>query len=137
AVALDHFVKRLRNKILTHRSEIVSLDTSDAEGDALLVAYGSVYRCARAAAREARRSGWSVGSLKLNTLWPLADEELRALAQGRRAVVVMENNMGQMYPYLKAEMGRDTEVLFLPPQLIGELHDVEYVLDFLKERVRC
>jgi len=137
AVALDRFVKRLRGKILKHRREIVSLDTSDAAGDVLLVAYGSIYRCARAVAREARARGWSVGSLKLDTLWPLADEELRALATGRRAVVVMENNMGQMYPYLKAEMGRETDVLFLPPQRIGELHDIEYVLDFLKERVRC
>jgi 2-oxoglutarate ferredoxin oxidoreductase subunit alpha len=136
-VALDTFVKRLRGKILKHRQEIVSLDASDADGDVLLLAYGSIYRCARAAAREARARGWSVGSLKLNTLWPLADVELRALATGRRAVVVMENNMGQMYPYLKAEMGREADVLFLPPQRIGELHDIEYVLEFLKERVRC
>lgn len=137
AVALDAFVRRLRNKVLKHRAEIVDVDASDADGDVLLLGYGTVYRCARAAAREARARGWNVGSLRLVTLWPFAEEELAALARGRRAVVVMENNMGQMFPYVKAAMGRETEVRFLPPQLIGDLHDVDYVLDHLKEGGLC
>ncbi|MFC1935662.1 2-oxoacid:acceptor oxidoreductase subunit alpha [Chloroflexota bacterium] len=136
AKALDSFVKKLRNKILKHRHEITMIDATDAYGDVLLVAYGSVYRCARAASQAARARGWKVGSCKLGTLWPFPAEEVSELTAGRRVVVVMENNMGQLYPYVKAEASRDTEVVFLPPQVLGELHDVEYILESIEEYVR-
>lgn len=135
AGALDNFVRKLRNKILKHRDSIVEIDASESDGDVLLVAYGSVHRCAQAATQEARQRGWSVGNLKLVTLWPFPDKELQRLAQGRRAVIVLENNMGQMYHYVKAETGAHAETPFLPPQTIGELHDVDYILDFVKEYV--
>jgi 2-oxoglutarate ferredoxin oxidoreductase subunit alpha len=135
AGALDNFVKKLRNKVLKHRDRIVEIDASESDGDVLLVAYGSVHRCAQAATREARQRGWSVGNVKLVTLWPFSDKELQRLSRGRRAVVVLENNMGQMYPYVKAETGASAETVFLPPRTIGELHDVDYILDFVKEYV--
>ena len=136
ARALDNFVRKLRNKVLKHQHEIVEVDEAEADGDVLLVAYGSVHRCAEAATHLARERGWSVGNCRLITLWPFPGEELRRLSQGRHAVVVMENNMGQMYPYVKSETGRNAETLFLPPQVIGELHDVEYILDSIEKCTR-
>ncbi len=112
------------------------MDAEDADGDVLLVAYGSVYRCARAASQAARARGWKVGSCKLGTLWPFPGEEVKALSASRRVVVVMENNMGQLYPYVKAETCGNAETVFLPPQVLGELHDVEYVLESIREYVR-
>ncbi len=135
AKALDHFVKGLRNKIIKHRNQIVEIDDSDADGDVLLLAYGSIHRCAQAATQVARERGWSVGNCKLITLWPFPDEELGRLSQGRKAVIVLENNMGQMYHYVKAETGANAETVFLPPEIIGELHDVDHILDFVKEYV--
>jgi 2-oxoglutarate ferredoxin oxidoreductase subunit alpha len=136
ARALDNFVRKLRNKVLKHQHEIVEVDETEADGDVLLVAYGSVHRCAEAATHLARERGWSVGNCRLITLWPFPEEELRRLSQGRRAVVVMENNMGQMYPYVKSETGRNAETFFLPPQVIGELHDVGYILDSIEKYAR-
>ena len=83
----------------------------------------------------ARERGWSVGNCKLVTLWPFPDRELTQLSKGRKAVVVLENNMGQMYHYVKAETGANAETVFLPPEIIGELHDVGHILDFVKEYV--
>ena len=136
ARALDNFVKKLRNKVLKHRQETTMIDINNADGDVLLVAYGSVYRCARAASQAARGRGWKVGSCKLGTLWPFPGEEVQALSAGKRAVVVMENNMGQLYPYVKAETCGNAETVFLPPQVVGELHDVDYVLESIREYVR-
>jgi 2-oxoglutarate ferredoxin oxidoreductase subunit alpha len=133
ARALDNFVRKLRNKIVKHRDEIVEMDTIEAEGDVLLVAYGSVARCAQAATQEARSRGWSVGCCKLVTIWPFADKELRQLSRSRRAVVVLENNMGQIYHYVKAETAANAETIFLPPEVVGELHDVDYILEAVKK----
>jgi 2-oxoglutarate ferredoxin oxidoreductase subunit alpha len=133
ARALDNFVRKLRNKIVKHRDEIVEMDTIEAEGDVLLVAYGSVARCAQAATQEARSRGWSVGCCKLVTIWPFADKELRQLSRSRRAVVVLENNMGQIYHYVKAETAANAETVFLPPEVVGELHDVDYILEAVKK----
>ena len=132
AKALDKFVRRLRNKIIKHRAEITEVDAGNADGDVLLVAYGSVYRCAQAACDAGRARGWNVGSAKLVTLWPFPGEDLRELSKGRRAVVVMENNMGQMYHFVKAELGGIAETVFLPPRAIGELHHIEDILEFIE-----
>ena len=38
-----------------------------------------------------------VGLLELQTLWPFPRETVRARCEGRRHVLVVEMNMGQMY----------------------------------------
>jgi hypothetical protein len=38
-----------------------------------------------------------------------------------------------MYPYIKAEAARFAEVSFLPPRLVGEIHDPEDILIKIRE----
>ena len=133
AHALDNFIRKLRNKILKHRQDIVVVEP-DFEGcDVVLVSYGSVSRCSKEAARRAREEGLNVGTMRLVTLWPFPEEEIRDMAEKVDRVIVMENNMGQIYPYIKAEASCSAEVEFLPPETLGELHRVEYVLDRLRD----
>jgi 2-oxoglutarate ferredoxin oxidoreductase subunit alpha len=48
-------------------------------------------------------------------------------------VIVLENNLGQLYPYIKAAAAHYADVYFLPPRVLGEIHDPENVLQKIRE----
>ncbi len=133
AKALDVFIRKLNDKIAKHRDEIVRV-ASDAEGaEIVLVSYGSVFRCAQAAVEAGRAEGLPLGSFKLGTLWPFPDREIAALAERARRLFVLENNLGQMFHYVQAAAAPRCGVSFLPPRVLGELHEVEDILKAVRE----
>jgi len=133
ASALDQFIKKLNGKIARHRNEIVRV-AADADGaEIVLVSYGSIFRCAQAAVETGRAEGLSLGWFKLGTLWPLADEEIAALAEKARHLIVLENNLGQMFHYVQAAAGGRARVSFLPPRVLGELHEIGDILTAVRE----
>ncbi len=133
ASALHVFIKKLNDKIEKHRDEIVRV-TADADGaDVVLVAYGSVFRCAQAAVDAGRAEGLRLGWLKLGTIWPFADKEIAALSAKVKHFVVLENNLGQIVPYVQAAAAGKATVSFLPPRVLGELHEIEDVLKAVRE----
>ena len=69
------------------------VDVDDAE--LVVVAFGSIGRIARSAIRRLRAEGHRIGLFRPITLFPFPEEALRALAPGRR-FLVMEQNTGQM-----------------------------------------
>jgi 2-oxoglutarate ferredoxin oxidoreductase subunit alpha len=134
--ALDNFIRRLRNKILRHRDDIVQVEADYDGCDVALVAYGAVARCAKEAVRVARSSGLRVGCLRIITAWPFPDREIKALAQRVRKILVLENNSGQYYPYVKAEAAGLADVEFLAPEILGQVHGLDHVVDHVKEMLR-
>ena len=66
------------------------------------------------------------------TVWPFADEEIRTLCGRARCVLVMENNLGQMLPYVQAALGGGTEVIPMAPVVLGTLHRPATVLEKIK-----
>jgi 2-oxoglutarate ferredoxin oxidoreductase subunit alpha len=85
------------------------------------------------AAAQARKEGISVGTLRLITVWPFPEEEIARMAKKAKQVIVLENNLGQLYPYIKAEAAHFAEVSFLPPRLVGEIQDPEDILRKIRE----
>lgn len=134
--ALDNFIRRLRNKILKHRDEIVQVEADYDGCDLALVAYGAVARCAKEAARLARSRGFDVGYLRVITAWPFPDREIRDLSQKVKRILVLENNSGQYYPYVRAEAAGAAEVGFLAPEILGQLHGLDYVVEKIGEVLR-
>jgi len=133
AKALDLFIRKLNDKIEKHRDEIVRV-ASDAEGaEIVLVSYGSVFRCAQAAVEAGRADGLPLGSFKLGTLWPFADREIAALAERARYLIVLENNLGQIFHYVQAAAAGRAHVSFLRPRVLGELHEIEDILKAVRE----
>jgi len=65
--------------------------------------------------------------------WPFADREIRQLAERVDAILVLENNTGQLYPYIKAEAAHACPVHFLGPETLGQIHDPEFILKTIKE----
>ncbi|MBI3044973.1 MAG: 2-oxoacid:acceptor oxidoreductase subunit alpha [Betaproteobacteria bacterium] len=118
-VQLDFFIRRIHEKVLSHRDEVVMTEatrTDDAE--ILVVAYGIMAQVAKEAVHLARQQGIRMGLLKLTTVWPFPDAEVRAHAARAKAVIVPEMSRGQ----LLGEVGKalnNTGVPILPLQHIN------------------
>jgi 2-oxoglutarate ferredoxin oxidoreductase subunit alpha len=133
---MHNYVVKPIEKILGAKDDIVQV-ASEGLDDAriALVSYGTVSRCARAAADLARQQGLAVGTFRLVTCWPLAEAQLRQLAEQVEAVLVLENNTGQLFPYVQAQTAHACKVRFLGPEILGQIHDPEYILKAIKEIV--
>jgi 2-oxoglutarate ferredoxin oxidoreductase subunit alpha len=133
AKALDVFIRKLNDKIEKHQDAIVRV-ASDADGaEVVLVSYGSIFRCAQAAVEQGRAEGMALGWFKLGTLWPFPDREIAALAERVRHLIVLENNLGQIFHYVQAAAAGRARVSFLPPRILGELHEIEDILKAVRE----
>lgn len=131
---MHNYVMTPIEKIKKGRYDIVEVVSEGMEdADIAIVSYGTVSRCARAAAILARKEGIKVGTARMVTCWPLPDEEIREIAEKVDAILVLENNTGQMLPYIKAEAVHACKVSFLGPEILGQIHDPEYVLNKIKE----
>ena len=131
--ALDHFIRQLSNKILKHKEDIVKVERDYEGAEVVLVSYGAVSRAAQMAAARAREEGLPVGTLRLITVWPFPEEEVETMARRAKKVIVLENNLGQLYPFIKAEAAAHADVSFLPPRVIGEIQDPENILQKIRE----
>jgi 2-oxoglutarate ferredoxin oxidoreductase subunit alpha len=134
--SLDKFVRKLSNKILKHKEEITIVERDYVGAEVVLVSYGPVARAAATGAQLAREAGMPAGTLRLVTLWPFPDHEIERMAKTAKHVIVLENNLGQMYPYVKAAAAPFANVSFLPPRLVGQIQDPEDILARIREVVR-
>jgi 2-oxoglutarate/2-oxoacid ferredoxin oxidoreductase subunit alpha len=90
-------LQRLENKISAHRDDIVQVEEYFMEDAQIgLLSYGSSARSCRYAVRQARQRGIKAGLLRLKTLWPFADKEIRAYSGRLNHWIVAELNMGQI-----------------------------------------
>ncbi len=90
---MHNYVMSPINKIKKGRNDIVEiLSEGMADADVAIVSYGTVSRCARAAAMLARKEGIKVGTVRMVTCWPLPDKEIREIADKVSAMLVLENN---------------------------------------------
>ncbi|MCS7125020.1 MAG: 2-oxoacid:acceptor oxidoreductase subunit alpha [Candidatus Bathyarchaeota archaeon] len=133
-VYVDKVVRALHRKIEKHKENIVKVETKfldDAE--IALLTYGSVARTAIHVVNQARKTGIKVGIIRLITLWPFPDVQVQSAARKTGRIVVMENNLGQVVNKVSEVAAKYADVKFLPPRIIGSLHEPEYVINFLKE----
>ena len=133
---MHSYLMRPIEKILKHRDDIVQVRADYSDAKIALVTYGTVSRSAMAAAQLARQRGIRVGTLCLLTCWPFPDEEIRQMAEQVDYVLVLENNNGQLYPYIKAEAAHACSVDLLRPQTLGQVHDPEYIVAHMEEMIK-
>jgi len=132
---MHKYIKNPIRKILKKRDGIVEVKADYSGAEIAIVSYGTVSRSARAAAQLAREEGIKVGTLRLVTCWPLPDVEIRQMAESVESVLVVENNTGQMYPYIKSEAAHACRVEFLGPEILGQIHEPEYIVSYIKEMI--
>ena len=87
-----------------------SRQTEDA--DTLLVGFGLSARICRTAVSAARKNGIKAGLFRPITLWPFPSAALAAAAAGKRKVLVVEMNAGQMLQDVRLAVGAAAPVEF-------------------------
>lgn len=131
---MDYEVKTLHRKIFNNRDDIVIVNEEYMEdAEIAFFSYGSTYRAVLEGVTKARREGLKAGSFRTVTLWPFAEEEIRSLARRVKKIIVCENNLGQMYPFVKAAAAMEAEVDFLGPDLLGTLIKPDRILEKTRE----
>ena len=137
AEALDYYIKRLNSKISKHAHEIISVSQDMDGAEVALISYGSCYRAARQALNLLEEEGTcQVGSFRLVTVWPFPRIKIQELVKKVKSIIVLENNLGQITPYVEAAAGGQAEVIFLPPKVLGTLHDPHAIVGKVKEVIR-
>ena len=66
------------------------------DADYLLIAFGSIARICAKAQEMAAEKGVKVGIVRPITLWPFPTEAIRKAAEGKKGILVVELNAGQM-----------------------------------------
>lgn len=98
----DKFIRHYVDKIEDNRSDIVQTRAYHMEdADIVLISFGASARPSLAAMERARQAGLKVGFLQLVTIWPFAEEEVRAACAQAKAVIVPEMNLGQVIGEVK------------------------------------
>ena len=156
------FIRNINKKITDNIDQITDIETYFMEdADVAIVAYGSVARPAQQAIKLARgikderistkfkfiktllRKGvpaainkdyrhFKVGLIKINTVWPFPEEELKRLAKDIKLVIVPEMNIGKYYREIERAL-KDKKVVSMP-KCGGDIHSPKELLDeILKE----
>ena len=135
--AMDKIVRTISEKIKAHTDEISETEEVQLEdADTALVAYGSCARTAQHVVKQARQRGARVGLLRLVGLWPFPEKRIRQALGRVRRVIVLENNLGQLYPEIERTAPEGADTLFLPPETIATLHRPTYVLEHVMRGVK-
>jgi 2-oxoglutarate ferredoxin oxidoreductase subunit alpha len=101
------WIDRVFRKIDNSLEEILLTATEwTTDMQMLVIAYGATYRSARHAVTIARERGLRVGLLKLQTIWPFAEEQVDQLAMSVDRVIVPEMNLGHMAIEVERVVGR-------------------------------
>ena len=87
----------LQAKYAEIREKEVRYETLYCEdAEFIIVAFGSAARLTQKAIEMAREEGIKVGLLRPITLWPFPSKAIAEMAQGKKGVLVVEINAGQM-----------------------------------------
>ena len=96
--AQDEMMARLVGKVRNNLDDIIRTEAyrlDDAE--IVIVSYGVSARTGLAAVDEARSQGIKVGLLRLITVWPFPEAQVRKLAERVKGFVTVEINLGQIH----------------------------------------
>jgi 2-oxoglutarate ferredoxin oxidoreductase subunit alpha len=128
-------MKQLVGKIRNNVDRIIMTDSyrlDDAE--IAIISYGVSSRTSLAAVDEARDQGIKAGMLKLNTVWPFPEEQVRQLAGQVKCLVTVEVNLGQIHLEVQRCAGGKAPA-FLVGHAGGDIISPETVIDALQQIV--
>jgi len=132
----DKLVRRLQNKVRNAASRIAMFEAEHLENaDVVVISYGITSRVAQRAIDMARDKGLRVGKLRLITVWPFPDEQIRELARWVKAFVVPELNLGQMVREVERAANGEARTLGVP-HAGGSVHHPEDILRVIEEACR-
>lgn len=131
--AQDEMMARLVGKVRGNLDDIISTEGYRLEdAEIVIISYGVSARTSLAAVEEAREQGIRAGLLKLNTVWPFPEEEIRGLSERIRGFVTVEINFGQIHREVERCAGGKAPAI-LEGHPGGTIIPPERVIETLKE----
>jgi 2-oxoglutarate ferredoxin oxidoreductase subunit alpha len=125
---LQEKYQQIRDKEV--RFETTNLDEDD---DYMIVAFGSAARIAEKAMELAKEEGLKVGLFRPITLWPFPEKEIAAAAKGKKGVLVVEINAGQMVEDVRLSVNGAVPVAHFG-RLGGIVPEPDEIVKALKEK---
>ena len=119
------------NEIKERAVRYETLQTDDA--DYLIVSFGSAARIAEKALEIARSMGVRVGLFRPITLWPFPSKQIAAMAKGKKGVLVVEINAGQMVQDVRLAVNGAVPVEYFG-RLGGIVPEPDEIVQVLKEK---
>jgi 2-oxoglutarate ferredoxin oxidoreductase subunit alpha len=130
--ALAKLNQRLQDKYReVERREAMFEQTQTADAEYLIAGFGLAARIARSAVTALRRAGVKAGLFRPITLWPFPGAELARASRGKRRVLVVEMNAGQMVEDVRLALNGAVPIDFL-----GRPGGLTPQVDEIVERVR-
>jgi 2-oxoglutarate ferredoxin oxidoreductase subunit alpha len=90
-------LSKLNAKINDHADDIVEVEDYNVDDCKVgIVSYGCTSRAVYEATERAEAEGMSTGYVRLKTIWPFPDKEVKRLAESAERIIVPEMNLGQI-----------------------------------------
>ena len=126
----------LQEKYATIKEKEVRYETIqlDDEADIMIVAFGSAARIAEKAIEIAREQGIKAGLFRPITLWPFPEKEIAQAVHGKRGVLVVEINAGQMIEDVRLAVNGEVPVEHFG-RLGGIVPEPEEIVNAIKEKL--
>ncbi|HET6452228.1 MAG TPA: 3-methyl-2-oxobutanoate dehydrogenase subunit VorB, partial [Spirochaetia bacterium] len=129
--ALAELNDRLQAKYFQiERQEVMSESVDVKDAEYLLVAFGLSARICRTAVSTLRKSGVKAGLIRPVTLWPFPTAAIAAAAAGKKKVLVVEMNSGQMLQDVRLAVREAA-----PVEFYGTLAGLTPQVDVIVERI--
>lgn len=113
------------------RYEAIQLDD---DTDIMIVAFGSAARIAEKAIEIAREQGIKAGLFRPITLWPFPEKEIAQAVHGKRGVLVVEINAGQMIEDVRLAVNGEVTVEHFG-RLGGIVPEPEEIVNAIKKKL--
>lgn len=126
----------LQEKYATIKEKEVRYETIqlDDDTDIMIVAFGSAARIAEKAIEIARKQGIKAGLFRPITLWPFPEKEIAQAVHGKRGVLVVEINAGQMIEDVRLAVNGEVTVEHFG-RLGGIVPEPEEIVNAIKEKL--
>ena len=112
----DSLVRRLYAKIDSNREKITRVEKDMPEdAEVVILSYGASARPSRGAFLRAKEENLPVGFIRLITIWPFPQKDVRELSKKVKKIIVPEMNLGQ----LAREVERFAHCEVIPVSKIG------------------
>jgi 2-oxoglutarate ferredoxin oxidoreductase subunit alpha len=129
--ALEMLNLRLQAKYRQiEQSETMGDAVSVEDAEYLLVGFGLSARICKSAVSALRKAGVKAGLFRPITLWPFPSAQLAAAAGGKKKVLVVEMNAGQMVQDVRLALG------MVPVDFLGALGGITPQVDAIVERIK-
>ena len=133
--AMEQRNLQLQEKYRTIKEREVRYETIELDdADIMIVAFGSAARIAEKAIELAREEGIKAGLFRPITLWPFPEKQIAEAAHGKRGVLVVEINAGQMIQDVRLSVNGEEPVEHFG-RLGGIVPEPEEIVKAIKEKL--